>query len=61
MSSRTALAPGNDRNSDTVSSWRFQPGQRAWHIGQWTIFGQRAVLVQPFPGCPLPELYRFLP
>lgn len=33
----------------------------AWHLGQWPLLRQRALLVQPIPGCPLPELYRFLP
>lgn len=33
----------------------------AWHLGQWPLLRQRAILVQPIPGCPLPELYCFLP
>lgn len=46
---------GRDRDGSQASL------HTAWHLGEWPIFRQRAVLVQPFPGCPLPELYRLLP
>lgn len=32
----------------------------AWHVGQRSFLGQGAVLVQPFPGRPLPKFHRLL-